>query len=90
MEMLSEVGSLSESSQWRKVKGGMDRDPRYRAVSGGSSQREEWFKEYIRSLAARSKVCGFTAEGGGRRGEIREGGRGTHCRVVCVCVCVVG
>ena len=54
MEMLSEDGTLSETSQWRKVKGGMERDPRYRAVTGGSSQREEWFKEYIRSLATGS------------------------------------
>lgn len=56
LEMLSEDHSLSESSQWRKVKGGLERDPRYRAVSGGSSQREEWFKEYVRSLATTSKV----------------------------------
>lgn len=56
LEMLSEDHSLSESSQWRKVKGGFERDPRYRAVSGGSSQREEWFKEHIKSLATSSKV----------------------------------
>lgn len=54
--MLSEDHSLSESSQWRKVKGGFERDPRYRGVTGGSSQREEWFKEHIKSLAASSKV----------------------------------
>ena len=54
VEMLSEDGSLSESSQWRKVKGGLERDTRYRAVSSGSSQREEWFLEYIKSLATGS------------------------------------
>ena len=54
MEMLSEDGSLTESSQWRKVKGGLERDPRYRAVSGGSSQREEWFLEYVKSSATGS------------------------------------
>ena len=57
LEMLSEDRSLSEDSHWRKVKGGFERDPRYRAVTGGSTQREEWFKEYIRSLATSSKVC---------------------------------
>jgi transcription elongation regulator 1 len=54
LEMLSEDRSLSEASQWRKVKGGLERDPRYRAVPGGSSQREEWFREYVRSLATPS------------------------------------
>ena len=60
MEMLSEDKSLSKSSQWRKVKGTMERDARYRAVSGGSSQREEWFREYVKSLGASAgggKVC---------------------------------
>ena len=54
LAMLSEDRSLAEGSQWRKVKGGLERDPRYRAVPGGSSQREEWFKEYVKSLAAAS------------------------------------
>ena len=61
MEMLSEQKGLSDGSQWRKVKGGMERDPRYRAVPGGSTQREEWFREYVRSLATsrsrKVRVC---------------------------------
>jgi transcription elongation regulator 1 len=62
VEMLSEDGSLSESSQWRKVKGGLERDTRYRAVSSGSSQREEWFLEYIKSLATGSTGKAGTAD----------------------------
>ena len=73
MEMLSEDRSLSESSQWRKVKGGMERDPRYRAVLGGTTQREEWFKEYIKSLATAtssgSKV-GVQLRNWSKRGDI--------------------
>lgn len=56
LEMLCEDHSLTESSQWRKVKGEFERDPRYRAVAGGSSQREEWFKEYVKSMATSNKV----------------------------------
>ena len=63
LEMLSEDHSLSESSQWRKVKGGLERDPRYRAVSGGSSQREEWFKEYVRSLSLATTNKVYCIEG---------------------------
>lgn len=65
MEMLSENKHLTEDSQWRKVKGGMERDPRYRAVLGGTTQREEWFREYIKSLVigssstSRTKVSHF-------------------------------
>ena len=60
--MLLEDGSLSEGSQWRKVKVGLERDPRYRAVTGGSSQREEWFKEYVRSLSSSDKVGQFARD----------------------------
>ena len=51
--MLSEDVSLSESSQWRKVKGNFERDLRYRAVMGGSTQREEWFREHVNSLGSK-------------------------------------
>lgn len=67
MDMLHEDHSLSEASQWKKVKGSFERDPRYRAVPG-SSQREEWFKEHIRLLG--SKVRG--GEGGGKRIKVDE------------------
>ena len=53
LDMLSEDRSLSESSQWKRVKGSFERDPRYRAVLKGSGQKEEWFKEYIKSLGSR-------------------------------------
>ena len=81
MDMLHEDHSLSEASQWKKVKGSFERDPRYRAVPG-SSQREEWFKEHIKSLG--SKVRGQEGDGRGKEGEGRgkEGdGRGKQMKL---------
>ena len=41
--------TVREASEWRKVKGKFHHDDRYRAVDS-SSQREELFKEYVKSL----------------------------------------
>ena len=75
LDMLSEDHSLSENSQWKKVKGRFERDPRYRAVLRGSGQREEWFREYIRALESRGKEV-RNREGG------KEGGSGRPCTAV--------
>lgn len=48
--------AIMEESQWRKVKGLLDRDPRYKAVSS-SSKREEIFTEYVKSLQDQVQVC---------------------------------
>ena len=47
--MLSEASKLTPHSQWRKVKGIFQRDSRYQAVDS-SSQREDYFEEYIKQL----------------------------------------
>ena len=39
---------FTENSQWRKVKGSFDHDPRYKAVE--SEKREELFKEHVKGL----------------------------------------
>ena len=70
LDMLSEDHALSESSQWKKVKGRFERDPRYRAVLRGSGQREEWFREYVKALGSRVREVRSN-----RRGRWIEGGR---------------
>lgn len=50
---------LSEDTQWKKVKGSLEHDPRYKAVDS-SSKREELFKEYIGGLKESPQV----SEGG--------------------------
>ena len=47
---------ITEQSQWRKVKGSFDHDPRYRAVET-SSKREELFQEFLQSLKDKEQVC---------------------------------
>ena len=49
LSMLKEEEKLNEKSQWKKVKGWFQKDPRYRAIDS-SSQREELFNKYIKSL----------------------------------------
>ena len=69
MAMLSEMETIHERSHWKKVKTTFDRDPRYKAVDS-STQREEWFKEYVRSLASKVSewwVSLWGWEEGGRR-----------------------
>ena len=47
--MLSEASKLTPNSQWKKVKGIFQKDGRYQAVDG-SSQREEYYNEYLKQL----------------------------------------
>ena len=55
--MLEEAqSSITEQSQWRKVKGQFDHDPRYKAVES-SGKREEFFAEFQRSLKDKDQVC---------------------------------
>lgn len=48
MELLTEQ-KLDSKSQWRKVRGKVEKDPRCKAVES-SVQREEWFKEHLEQL----------------------------------------
>ena len=52
LAMLGESDAITERSQWRKMKILFDRDPRYKAVES-SSQREEWFRDYVKELTSR-------------------------------------
>ena len=47
--------ALSEDTQWKKVKGSLEQDPRYKAVDS-SSKREELFKEYVGGLKESPQV----------------------------------
>lgn len=48
--MLTESSLVfTEHTQWRKVKGSFDHDPRYKAVES-SSKREEFFQEHVQGL----------------------------------------
>jgi len=53
LELLKETTDLDRHSRWSDVKKKLDSDPRYKAVDS-SSRREDWFKDYIRSI---EKVC---------------------------------
>ena len=48
MELLSEQ-KLDSKSHWRKVRGKIEKDPRYKAVES-TPQKEEWFKEHLEQL----------------------------------------
>lgn len=57
MAMLGESQQdISEQSQWKKIKGSFDHDPRYKAVET-SAKREEFFLEYQKSLKSKDQVC---------------------------------
>ena len=51
--MLGESEAITERSQWRKIKTLFEKDTRYKAVES-SSQREEWFSEYVAGLASQT------------------------------------
>ena len=53
--MLRESEAVTEWSQWKKIKGLFDHDPRYKAVDG-STKREELFKEHLKTLKDKNKV----------------------------------
>ena len=46
--MLGESETITERSQWKKIKGLFSSDPRYKAVD--SSKREEYFNEHMKAL----------------------------------------
>lgn len=48
--LLKDKGVVTESSSWKDVKRGLDKDPRYDAV-GSSSLREELFNTYRKTLS---------------------------------------
>lgn len=48
MALLAEQ-KLDSKAQWRKVRGKIEKDPRYKAVEN-SVQKEEWFQEYTEQL----------------------------------------
>lgn|SRR6218665_1217629 len=49
MQLLKETTDLDRQSKWSDVKKKLDSDPRYKAVDS-SSRREDWFKDYVRTL----------------------------------------
>jgi len=49
LELLKETTDLDRHSRWSDVKKKLDSDARYKAVDS-SSRREDWFKDYIRTL----------------------------------------
>lgn len=48
--MLQELPDLNRKSHWSDVKKKVRGDPRYERIDS-SNQREEWFREYVRTLA---------------------------------------
>ena len=50
VEMLQEFAGLSRKSHWSDVKKKFRDDPRYERVES-SNQREEWFRDYVKTLA---------------------------------------
>lgn len=53
--LLKEKAKITESSTWKDVKKGLDKDLRYDAV-GSSSLREELFNTYCKTLAGSSRL----------------------------------
>jgi transcription elongation regulator 1 len=50
--MLKETSGLDRNASWSSTKKRLDSDPRYKAVES-SSRREDWFRDYIRTLGDR-------------------------------------
>lgn len=49
MQLLKETSDIDRQSKWSDIKKKIDSDPRYKAVDS-SSRREDWFKDYARTL----------------------------------------
>lgn len=49
MQLLKETADIDRQSKWSDIKKKIDSDPRYKAVDS-SSRREDWFKDYVRTL----------------------------------------
>jgi transcription elongation regulator 1 len=47
--MLKELSDLDRHSRWGETKRRIDSDPRYKAIES-SSRREDWFRDYIKTL----------------------------------------
>ncbi|KAL5521253.1 hypothetical protein ACEPAG_9176 [Sanghuangporus baumii] len=59
--LLKEKARVTESSSWKDVKRGLDKDPRYDAV-GSSSFREELFNTYKKSLSGGASLPSISAK----------------------------
>lgn len=55
MALLKEQTTIRKYSKWSDVKKTIDADPRYKHVDS-SSQKEEWFKDYIKALPDEDSV----------------------------------
>lgn len=55
MQLLKETADIDRQSKWSDIKKKIDSDPRYKAVDS-SSRREDWFKDYVRTLEKVSVV----------------------------------
>ncbi|KAH3791103.1 hypothetical protein DPMN_169314, partial [Dreissena polymorpha] len=49
MSLLKETSDIERHSRWSDIKRKIDSDPRYKAVES-SSRREDWFKDYVKTL----------------------------------------
>lgn len=49
MKLLKETSGIDRHSRWSDIKKKINSDPRYEAVDS-SSRREDWFKDYIKTL----------------------------------------
>jgi len=49
LKLLKETSGIERHSRWSEIKKKINSDPRYEAVDS-SSRREDWFKDYARSL----------------------------------------
>ena len=55
MDLLAETSSITKKSHWADVKKLIREDPRYERVDS-SNQREEWFKEHLKTLVKKKDV----------------------------------
>ena len=49
LALLKETTEIDKHTRWSDIKRKIDSDPRYKAVDS-SSRREDWFKDYIKTL----------------------------------------
>ena len=74
MDMLRELSDLDRHSRWSETKRRVDTDPRYKVIDS-SSRREDWFREYVKSLGGDevSTELVLTKDGGpgGSRAPVR-------------------
>ena len=56
LALLKETTDIDKHARWSDVKRKIDSDPRYKAVDS-SSRREDWFKDYIKTLEEVTLYC---------------------------------